>query len=221
MTTLRLGDIAPDFVQDSTAGNIHFHQWLGNQWGILFSHPKDFTPVCTTELGCVAKLSEEFKRRDVKVIAVSVDDKSAHDTWMEDINETQQTQVEFPILADPDRKIATLYDMIHTNADDALTVRSVFFIDPQKKIRAILIYPASAGRNFTEILRLLDSLQLSDSHHVVTPANWQPGEDVIVPPSVQDPTELKEKYPHHKTIKPYLRTVPDPKFSGSRPSAKK
>jgi thioredoxin-dependent peroxiredoxin len=209
--TLRIGDIAPDFTQESTAGTIRFHEWLGNSWGVLFSHPKDFTPVCTTELGYTAKLKGEFARRDVKVLAVSVDDVASHQKWMSDINETQNCNVEFPILGDADRKVADLYGMIHPNANDTLTVRSVFFIDPKKKIRAMITYPASTGRNFDEIVRVIDSLQLTDKHSVATPVNWKPGEDVIIAPSVTDPEVIKQKFPKgYKAARPYLRVTPQP-----------
>jgi alkyl hydroperoxide reductase subunit AhpC len=211
MATLRLGDIAPDFTQDSTEGPIHFHQWLGDSWGVLFSHPKDFTPVCTTELGLTAKLKSEFDKRRVKVLAISVDPVESHRGWVGDIEETQGTAVNFPILADPDRKVAHLYDMIHPNANDTLTVRSVYVVDPKKKIRLILTYPASTGRNFHEILRAIDSLQLTDSHSVATPANWQQGEDVIIVPSLQDPELIRQKFPKgYKALKPYLRITPQP-----------
>ncbi len=211
MSTLRLGDIAPDFTQDSTAGPIRFHQWLGDQWGVLFSHPKDFTPVCTTQLGATARLRSEFAKRHVKVLAVSVDDVDSHNKWIGDIDETQDAKVDFPILGDPDRKVANLYDMIHPNANDTLTVRSVFIIDPKKKIRATITYPASTGRNFNEILRVIDSLQLTDNYSVATPVNWQNGEDVIIVPSLTDPEVLKQKFPKgYKVVKPYLRTTPQP-----------
>ena len=204
--SLRIGDLAPDFTQDSTAGEIRFHQWLGSGWGVLFSHPKDFTPVCTTELGVTAKLKDEFDKRGVKVLAVSVDPVEAHKSWIGDIDETQGTRVNFPILGDPDRKVANLYGMIHPNANDTLTVRSVFVIDPAKKIRATITYPASTGRNFDEILRLIDSLQLTDSQSVATPANWRRGEEVIIAPSLTDPKLLKEKFPQgFRQVKPYLR----------------
>ncbi len=210
--SLRIGDIAPDFTQDSTEGPIHFHAWLGQHWGVLFSHPKDFTPVCTTELGVTAKLNAAFAQRDVKVLAVSVDSVDSHHRWVGDIAETQGQAVNFPILGDPDRKVADLYGMIHPNANDTLTVRSVFFIDPNKKIRALITYPASTGRNFDEILRVIDSLQLTDTHRVATPANWQFGQDVIIAPALTDPAELKEKFPQgFKTLKPYLRLVSQPK----------
>ena len=209
--TLRIGDIAPDFTQDSTSGKISFHQWLGDSWGVLYSHPKDFTPVCTTELGYTAKLKSEFDKRNVKVVAVSVDDVASHEKWIADINETQGTTVNFPILGDPDRKVSNLYEMIHPNANDTLTVRSVFFIDPKKKIRAMITYPASTGRNFDEILRVIDSLQLTDGYSVATPVNWKDGQDVIIVPSLQDPEVLKAKFPKgYKVVKPYLRITPQP-----------
>ena len=211
MATLRLGDTAPDFTQDSTAGRIEFHKWLGDSWGVLFSHPKDFTPVCTTELGYTAKLKDEFAKRNVKVLAVSVDPVESHKGWVGDIEETQGCAVNFPILADPDRKVADLYDMIHPNANDTLTVRSVFVIDPKKKIRLILTYPASTGRNFDEILRVIDSLQLTDNHKVATPVNWKQGDDVIIVPSLQDADEIKRRFPKgFKAVKPYLRITPQP-----------
>ena len=211
MATLRLGDIAPDFTQDSTEGRIEFHKWLGDKWGVLFSHPKDFTPVCTTELGATAKLKGEFDKRGVKVLAVSVDPVESHKGWVGDIEETQGCAVNFPILADPDRKVADLYDMIHPNANDTLTVRSVFVIDPKKKVRLTLTYPASTGRNFDEILRVIDSLQLTDKHKVATPVNWKQGEDVIIVPSLQDADEIKQRFPKgYKAVKPYLRITPQP-----------
>lgn len=209
--TLRLGDTAPDFTQQSTAGEIHFHQWLGESWGLLFSHPKDFTPVCTTELGYTAKLKSEFDRRHVKVLAVSVDAVDSHNQWVGDIAETQGTAVNFPILADPDRKVSDLYDMIHPNANDTLTVRSVFFIDPKKKVRATITYPASTGRNFDEILRVIDSLQLTDGYSVATPVNWKDGDDVIIPASITDPAVMKSKFPKGwRELKSYLRITPQP-----------
>ena len=209
--TLRLGDIAPDFVQNSTEGEISFHAWTGEHWAVLYSHPKDFTPVCTTELGYTAKLKSEFEKRSVKVLAVSVDDVESHQRWVGDINETQHTTVNFPILADPDRKVANLYDMIHPNANDTLTVRSVFIIDPRKKIRATITYPASTGRNFDEILRVIDSLQLTDKYSVATPVNWKDGDDVIIVPSLQDPELIRQKFPKGYTaVKPYLRVTPQP-----------
>jgi len=204
--TLRIGDTAPDFEQESSAGRIRFHEYLGSSWGVLFSHPADFTPVCTTELGYTAKLAAEFARRNVKVLALSVDTVESHRGWLPDIEETQGTKVEFPVLADADRKVATLYDMIHPNASVAATVRSVFFIDPAKKVRATITYPASTGRNFDEILRVIYSLQLTDSNSVATPVNWKPGEDVIIVPSLTDPAVLKEKFPQgYRAVKPYLR----------------
>jgi len=207
---LHLGDTAPDFTQESTSGPIHFHEWLGSSWGILFSHPKDFTPVCTTELGMVAKLKPEFDKRNVKVVGLSVDPLKDHMAWIGDIKETQGTAVNFPLLADADRKVSTLYDMIHPNANDTLTVRSVFVVDPKKKVRLILTYPASAGRNFDEILRTIDSLQLTDNYRVATPVNWRDGQDVIIVPSVPS-EEAKKLFPKgFKEIKPYLRTTPQP-----------
>lgn len=211
MATLRLGDTAPDFQQNSTDGPISFHQWAGDSWVVLFSHPADFTPVCTTELGRTAALSGEFARRGVKPIAVSVDPLEQHGQWVKDINETQNTTVNFPILADADRKVAQLYDMIHPNSLANATVRSVFIIDPKKAIRATLTYPASTGRNFDEILRVIDSLQLTDSHKVATPANWKDGDDVVIVPSLQDPAEIAQRFPKgYKAVKPYLRLTPQP-----------
>lgn len=204
--TLRLGDTAPDFEQDSTEGQIHFHQWLGEHWGVLFSHPADFTPVCTTELGLTAKLKDEFANRTTKVIALSVDPVDSHQRWISDINETQNTEVNFPIIADADRKVSELYDMIHPNASATLTVRSLFIIDPQKKIRLVITYPASTGRNFNEILRVLDSLQLTDNEKVATPGNWQPGDEVVIVPSLQDEAEIARRFPQgFRAVKPYLR----------------
>ncbi len=209
--SLHLGDIAPDFEQESSEGRIKFHDWLGNSWGILFSHPADFTPVCTTELGLTAKLKGEFEKRGVKAIALSVDPVESHKQWIKDINETQNTVVNFPIIADGDRKVSELYDMIHPNANATLTVRSLFIIDPAKKIRLIITYPASAGRNFNEVLRVIDSLQLTDTHSVATPGNWQDGDDVVIVPSLQDPEIIKQKFPKgYKAIKPYLRITPQP-----------
>lgn len=208
---LRIGDIAPDFTQVSTEGEISFHKWLGNSWGILFSHPKDFTPVCTTELGEAARLKPEFDKRNVKVIGLSVDPLDDHNRWKGDIAETQGTALNFPLLADADKKVSNLYDMIHPNANDTFTVRSVFVIDPNKKIRMSLTYPASMGRNFTELLRAVDSLQLTDNYKVATPVNWKDGQDVIIVPSLQDETEMKRLFPKgYKVIKPYLRTTPQP-----------
>jgi alkyl hydroperoxide reductase subunit AhpC len=208
---LHIGSIAPDFTQDSTEGPIHFHEWLGGSWGILFSHPKDFTPVCTTELGRVANLKAEFERRNVKVLAVSVDSVADHRKWIGDIEETQGCKVGYPVLGDPDRKVSQLYDMIHPEANDTLAVRSVFFIDQNKKIRATITYPASTGRNFAEILRVIDSLQLTEYHSVATPADWKDGEDVVIVPSLQDPELLKSKFPKGwKVVRPYLRLTPQP-----------
>jgi len=211
MATLRLGDTVPDFEQDSNIGPIKFYDYLGDSWGVLFSHPADFTPVCTTELGYTAKLASEFAKRNVKVIAVSVDDAQSHKDWIGDINETQNCRVDFPILADSDRKVADLYDMIHPNASNTATVRSVFIIDPSKKLRLSITYPASTGRNFDEILRVIDSLQLTDSHSVATPVNWKDGDDVIIVPSIKDEAELKAKFPKGYTVvRPYLRVTPQP-----------
>ncbi|HSC86590.1 MAG TPA: peroxiredoxin [Polyangiaceae bacterium] len=203
---LHLGSIAPDFEQDSTIGKISFHEWLGNSWGVLFSHPKDFTPVCTTELGRTAKLKGEFEKRGVKVLALSVDDVDSHKRWAGDIEETQGQALNFPILADVDRKVSSLYDMIHPEANDTLTVRSVFVIDPNKKIRLTLTYPASTGRNFDELLRVIDSLQLTDNHKVATPADWKDGDEVVIVPALQDPAELAQRFPQgFRAVKPYLR----------------
>jgi alkyl hydroperoxide reductase subunit AhpC len=209
--TLRLGDIAPDFEQESSEGLIRFHEWLGDSWGVLFSHPADFTPVCTTELGFTAKLKDEFARRGVKAIALSVDPVDSHVKWIDDINVTQNTQVNFPILADADRKVSDLYDLIHPNANDTLTVRSLFVIDPNKKVRLTITYPASTGRNFNEILRVIDSLQLTDNYKVATPANWVDGEDVVIVPSIKDEAEIRERFPKgYKAVTPYLRLTPQP-----------
>ena len=209
--TLRLGDIAPNFQQESSEGRIDFYEFLGNHWGILFSHPADFTPVCTTELGFTAKLKDEFTKRGVKAIALSVDDVESHKSWIQDINETQNTTVNFPIIADKDRKVSELYDFIHPNASETLTVRSLVIIDPNKKVRLIITYPASTGRNFNEVLRVIDSLQLTDHHKVATPANWQHGEDVVIVPSLKDEEEIKQRFPQGYTaVKPYLRLTPQP-----------
>jgi alkyl hydroperoxide reductase subunit AhpC len=209
--TIQLGSIAPDFTQESTDGPIHFHEWANGKWVILFSHPKDFTPVCTTELGAVAKLKPEFDKRNVKALALSVDDNDSHKRWVGDIEETQSTKLNFPILADKDKKVANLYGMIHPDASDTFTVRSVFIIDPNKKVRLTLTYPASTGRNFAEILRVIDSLQLTDSHSVATPADWKDGQDVVIVPSIQDPEVIKAKFPKgHTVVKPYLRLTPQP-----------
>jgi thioredoxin-dependent peroxiredoxin len=208
--TVRLGDLAPDFVQDSTDGPIHFHDWIGDGWAVLFSHPRDFTPVCTTELGAVARLKPEFDRRNVKVIGLSVDPVAEHLAWIKDIEETQGARLNFPLLADADRKVATLYDMIHPNANDTLTVRSVYIIGPDKKVRLTLTYPASTGRNFAELLRVIDSLQLTSAYKVATPANWREGEDCIILPAVAD-AEADAAFPKgYRTIKPYLRVTPQP-----------
>ena len=208
--SLRLGDEAPNFTIESTEGEIQFHQWLGTGWGILFSHPADYTPVCTTELGAVAKLKGEFAERGVKVAALSVDSLDDHKGWINDINETQNTLVDFPIIADPDRTVANLYDMIHPNALDNMTVRSVFIIGPDKKIKLILTYPASTGRNFAELLRVIDSLQLTANYSVATPANWKDGEECIITPAVSN-EQAKEKFPKGFTeVKPYLRVTPQP-----------
>lgn len=207
---IRLGDTAPDFTAETTEGAIKFHEWLGNGWGVLFSHPKDFTPVCTTELGSVAKLKPEFEKRGVKVLGLSVDKIDDHKEWIKDINETQNTTVNFPLVGDPEKKVATLYDMIHPNALDNLTVRSVFIIGPDKKVKLSLTYPASTGRNFNEILRTIDSLQLTAKHSVATPADWKQGEDCIISPAVKD-EEIAAKFPKgYKAIKPYLRITPQP-----------
>lgn len=209
--TIRLGDIAPDFQQDSSVGPIQFHQWLGEQWGVLFSHPADYTPVCTTELGLTAKLKGEFDKRGVKAIALSVDPVDSHHGWIKDINETQGTEVSFPILADADRKVSELYDLIHPNASETSTVRSLFIIDPNKKVRLIITYPASTGRNFNEILRVIDSLQLTDSHKVATPGNWQDGDEVVIVPSLKDEAEIAKRFPKgYRAVKPYLRLTPQP-----------
>lgn len=211
MASLRLGDTAPDFEQQSSDGPIRFHEWLGDSWGVLFSHPADFTPVCTTELGLTAKLKDDFARRNVKVIALSVDPVDSHLRWIEDINETQNTKVNFPILADADRKVSELYDLIHPNASTTATVRSLFVIDPAKKIRLVITYPASTGRNFDEILRVIDSLQLTEYNSVATPGNWKDGDDVVIVPSLQDEAVIKEKFPKgYRAVRPYLRLTPQP-----------
>lgn len=208
---LQLGDTAPDFKQESTKGPIHFYDWAGSSWVVFFSHPADFTPVCTTELGMTSKLMGQFEKRGVKVLAISVDPLSRHREWIEDINETQETKVEFPILADKERKVAELYNMIHPNILANATIRSVFIIDPEKKVRAMITYPASTGRNFDEILRVVDSLQLTDRYKVATPVNWKPGEDVVILPTLQDESELKRSFPKgYKTLRPYLRVTADP-----------
>ncbi|MFI5022264.1 MAG: peroxiredoxin [Alphaproteobacteria bacterium] len=207
---LRLGDTAPDFEADTTQGRIRFHDWIGENWCILFSHPKDFTPVCTTELGYVGKLAPEFAKRNVKVIGLSVDPVSSHAGWVKDIEETQHAKVAYPIVADPDRKVANLYGMMHPAHDEVYTVRTVFVIDPKRKIRLMITYPQTTGRNFDEILRVVDSLQLTDKYQVATPVNWKHGEDVIIVPSVTD-EDAKKKFPKGwKTLKPYLRLTPQP-----------
>jgi thioredoxin-dependent peroxiredoxin len=207
---LQLGDVAPDFTTDTTEGEISFHEWLGDDWGVLFSHPKDFTPVCTTELGAVAKLKGEFDKRDAKVIAISVDTREHHEGWIPDINETQDTTVNFPIIADPDRTVADLYGMIPPNAGDTVTVRSVFVIGPDKKVKLTITYPQSTGRNFDEILRVIDSLQLTAKYQVATPVNWKQGEDVVIIPAVSDEA-AKEKFPQGwNAPRPYLRLTPQP-----------
>lgn len=207
---LRLGDVAPDFTAETTEGQISFHDWLGTSWGCLFSHPKDFTPVCTTELGEASRLKPEFEKRNVKVIGLSVDQTESHKRWAEDIRETQGTALNFPVIADPDHKVAELYDMIHPEVSDVFTVRSVFIVGPDKKVKLMITYPASTGRNFEEILRVVDSLQLTAGYSVATPVNWKDGDDVIIVPSLSDEA-AKEKFPGGwKTLKPYLRIVPQP-----------
>ncbi|MEX3968463.1 peroxiredoxin [Paraburkholderia sp. EG286B] len=217
--TIRLGEDAPDFTAETTEGKIRFHEWIGDQWAILFSHPKDFTPVCTTELGYMAKLKPEFDKRNTKIIGLSIDPVDDHARWAKDIEETQGSAVNYPMIGDPDLHVAKLYDMIHPNASgasprtaaDNATIRAVFLIGPDKKVKAMFVYPMSSGRNFDEVLRLLDSLQLTAKHTVATPVNWKPGDDVIIPTSVSDEA-AKQKYPQgFKTLKPYLRTVEQPK----------
>ncbi|HEY9809143.1 MAG TPA: peroxiredoxin [Halomicronema sp.] len=208
---LRLGDTVPNFTQASSKGEINFYDWAGDSWVVLFSHPKDYTPVCTTELGAVARLKSEFEKRNVKPLALSVDDVESHQGWIKDIEETQNVALNYPILADPDRKVSDLYDMIHPNSLNNLTIRSVFIIDPEKKLRLTFTYPASTGRNFDELLRVIDSLQLTDKYSVATPANWTDGEDCVIVPSIQDPQELQEKFPKgYNAVKPYLRLTPQP-----------
>lgn len=209
--TLRLGDTAPDFEVETTDGKIRFHDWIGNSWAVLFSHPKDFTPVCTTELGAVAKLKSDFQRRHVKVIGLSVDPVASHKKWANDIRETQGSELNFPIIADPQHKVADLYGMMHPNEDQSFTVRTVFVIDPHKKIRLMLSYPQTTGRNFDEILRVIDSIQLTEKYKVATPANWHHGDDVIIVPSVSD-DEAKKLFPKGwKELKPYLRMTAEPR----------
>ena len=206
---LHIGEAAPDFEADTTEGRITFHEWVGDSWAVLFSHPKDFTPVCTTELGYMAKLKPEFEKRNAKVIAVSVDPIDSHEKWTQDIQDVTGATMNYPMIADPDRKVADLYGMIHPNAADTTTVRSVFVIGPDKKLKLTLTYPASTGRNFDELLRVLDSLQLTANHKVSTPADWKQGEDVIIVPAVSD-EEAGERFPGYTTVKPYLRTTPQP-----------
>jgi len=208
--TIRLGDTAPDFTANTTDGEINFHEWIGDSWAVLFSHPKDFTPVCTTELGMAARLKPEFEKRNTKIIGLSVDPLASHEGWAKDIEETQGAKVNFPMIADSDRKVADLYDMIHPNASDTFTVRSVFVIDPDKKVKLTLTYPASTGRNFDELLRVIDSLQLTADYSVATPVNWKDGDDCIIVPSVSD-EDAKEKFPAgFRAVKPYLRITPQP-----------
>lgn len=210
MAALRLGDTAPNFSAKTTEGDIMFHEWLGDSWGVLFSHPADFTPVCTTELGMVSKLKDEFDKRNVKVIGLSVDPLNDHSEWIKDINETQNTTVNFPMIADDDKYVSSLYDMIHPNADDKLTVRSVFIVGPDKKVKLTLTYPASTGRNFFEILRVIDSLQLTSTHSVATPVNWTDGDDCIIVNSISDEDAVKKFPKGFVKIKPYLRVTPQP-----------
>lgn len=207
---IRLGNEAPDFTAETTEGTVNFHEWIDGSWAVLFSHPKDFTPVCTTELGKVSKLKAEFEKRGVKVIGISVDSLESHTEWIKDINETQNTTVNYPLIADPDRKVAILYDMLDANSADNLTARSVFIIGPDKKIKLMITYPASTGRNFSEILRVIDSVQLTANYSVATPVDWNNGDDCIIVPSVSD-EEIPAKFPKgHNRIKPYLRTTPQP-----------
>lgn len=207
---IRLGDEAPDFTAETTEGAINFHEWIGDSWCILFSHPADFTPVCTTELGYMSKIKDDFAKRGVKVLAISVDPLDSHKEWINDINETQNTTVDYPLIADPDKKVAVLYDMIHPNASEKLTVRSVFVIGPDKKVKLTLTYPASTGRNFNELLRVVDSLQLTANHQVATPVNWNDGDDCIVVPALSD-EEAEKKFPKgFERVKPYLRVTPQP-----------
>ena len=207
--SIQLGDTAPDFTQESTQGPLHFYEWAGDSWIVLFSHPKDFTPVCTTELGAVAKLKPEFDKRNVKVVGLSVDSTNNHEGWSKDIEETQGTALNFPLIADSDKTVSNLYGMIHPNASDTMTVRSVYIIGPDKKVKLMLTYPASTGRNFQEILRVLDSLQLTAKHKVATPADWQQGGDVIITPAVSN-EDADKLFPGYKAVKPYLRTTPQP-----------
>lgn len=209
--SIMLGTVAPDFEQDSTEGRIKLHEWMGDSWLVFFSHPADYTPVCTTELGTVARLKDEFAKRNCKVLALSVDSVESHKGWVKDINDTQGVTMNYPIIADEDKSVSKKYEMIHPAANASLTVRSVFFIDPSKKIRATLTYPPATGRNFAEILRVLDGLQLTDSHAVATPADWTDGDDVVIVPSITDPAELRKRFPKGYTeIRPYLRMTPQP-----------
>jgi alkyl hydroperoxide reductase subunit AhpC len=209
--SLQLGNVAPDFDQDSSEGRIKFHEWAGTSWVVFFSHPADYTPVCTTELGMVARIKEKFDKRNAKVLALSVDSAESHRGWIKDIESTQGVTMNYPIVADEDGSVAKKYDMIHPDADAKVTVRSVFFIDPNKKIRAMITYPPATGRNFDEIVRVLDGLQLTDQYSVATPANWKDGDDVVISPSIKDPEVLKQKFPKgYKELKPYLRVTPQP-----------
>lgn len=209
--SLQLGTTAPDFEADTTEGAIRFHEWGGDNWVIFFSHPADFTPVCTTELGLAAKLKDKLAQRGAKALAISVDSVESHKDWIKDIEDTQDVRMNFPIVADPDQKVANLYNMIHPEADAKVTVRSVFFIDPNKKVRATITYPPATGRNFDEVLRVLDGLQLTDGYQVATPGNWKDGDDVVIVPSLTDPKELAEKFPKgHTELRPYLRITPQP-----------
>lgn len=213
MSTIKLGDVAPNFTAQTTEGDIKFHEWLGDGWGVLFSHPADYTPVCTTELGTVAKYKKEFDKRNVKVVALSIDGLESHKDWVKDINETQQTTVNFPLIADEDKKVANLYDMIHPNSDDKMTARSVFIIGPDKKVKLMITYPASTGRNFDELLRVIDSLQLTAYHKVATPANWNQGDDCVIVPSVAN-EDIPALFPKgHTEVKPYLRLTPQPNLN--------
>jgi alkyl hydroperoxide reductase subunit AhpC len=217
---IRLGDTAPDFTADTTEGKVSFHDWLGDSWGVLFSHPKDFTPVCTTELGEAARLKPEFDKRNVKIMGLSVDPADSHQKWANDIEETQGTALNFPVIADADRKVSDLYDMIHPNASDTFTVRSVYVVGPDKKVKLMITYPASTGRNFDEILRVIDSLQLTANYSVATPVNWKDGDDCIIVPSLSD-EDAKAKFPAGwKTVKPYLRVTPQPNKKGAASSGK-
>lgn len=213
MSTIKLGDVSPNFTAQTTEGDINFHEWLGDSWGVLFSHPADYTPVCTTELGTVAKYKKEFDKRNVKVIALSIDGLQSHKDWVKDINETQHTTVNFPLIADEDKKVANLYDMIHPNSDDKMTARSVFIIGPDKKVKLMITYPASTGRNFDELLRVIDSLQLTAYHKVATPANWNQGDDCVIVPSVSN-EDIPGLFPKgHTEVKPYLRMTPQPNLN--------